>query len=970
MAAYNHDLGAPLLPGGVANPVNNLLNPVRAAAGMVGMAMLGATGWAMRHLNLNSGVHEMSASGGAEPAWTPFMPKDDMEKVIVRPGPAGTIIAALPSLDGVTCLFSYGSLLDHDEKVKSFSDGAEISDAWIYGSKVEDDLAKATGNQGDVLKGRLICFPLLKFPAKLQEVDQFRGYNPSKPDAKTIRRAVVYTVKEDGTSKKAYWYYKGDEVSSVSAKDFKLVPVAPIKVLTWNLAAINNNPFEYHIDSPDPSYLKVMSAYQDFIENPGARDIPIDQVFTEQYYNQLMITMGKFDLEGVEEVGEIWRKDWKTRKIITGFIKDSDIENKRFVSMPDRITSSINTVNGPVNRPAVTNAYDGRIDTIPEWWEAWKEFMFVRGLRLGSKQGSSKRPYELLRLIRQPKYPLSKEEERISLPLQIMSLAIYDAIQVHIMNTVAPDSWRPLKTQLLNTMVNKKMPRLMEILSHTYADYDLICLQEVATTFIDTITEKMGKDYFTVCPEDMVESRDQNTVLLLKSSRFDQSSLQEVTDKVKERFEAAAAPPRAVGLGSGDLLTIEVRERSMIGGQPYLLTSFHGDANGHSTMPLLKALVKTKELFPQHKLILGIDANTYAKPGPGQLGVNDFATAFGALGFTTSVGDKPDPAEFTTSSARTFLQPAYSKAVKIEDRMTAGDHNPKDFIVFEKNAFKLSDPAKDNTGDRKFNEKQMFPCMDFPSDHAIVSAKLSAKRINEHPISLIVWDVDGTLAASRSLGYVVTNQVMEARGYPRISQKDYDLGTAYPTIGRMSFHITKTITDPIGEVLAKDFDIATVDVIKSGKSDVVLYPGAELLLKDIESTGSKQAVLSNGIGAYVRAILDVNHVSQYFCPVLGADMVVRPKPNPDGIIECSETLSIPLKYAVYIGDSPSDAKAARAAGIPSIGVSWGSHTYNELVAYFDVMCADFYSLREVLKAMGMPLPLPGRKNALRDIPHQ
>ena len=47
-----------------------------------------------------------------------------------------------------------------------------------------------------------------------------------------------------------------------------------LKLVTWNIAAINNNPFEYWITHEDAAYNKLMADVQSFIDAPGARDVP------------------------------------------------------------------------------------------------------------------------------------------------------------------------------------------------------------------------------------------------------------------------------------------------------------------------------------------------------------------------------------------------------------------------------------------------------------------------------------------------------------------------------------------------------------------------------------------------------------------------------------------------------------------------------------------------------------------------
>ena len=42
-----------------------------------------------------------------------------------------------------------------------------------------------------------------------------------------------------------------------------------LRVATWNIAAINNNPFEYWITHDDADYNVLMEGVQSFIDQPG-----------------------------------------------------------------------------------------------------------------------------------------------------------------------------------------------------------------------------------------------------------------------------------------------------------------------------------------------------------------------------------------------------------------------------------------------------------------------------------------------------------------------------------------------------------------------------------------------------------------------------------------------------------------------------------------------------------------------------
>ncbi len=60
-----------------------------------------------------------------------------------------------------------------------------------------------------------------------------------------------------------------------------------VKALTWNIAAINNNPFEYWITADDPSYNTLMSKVSKFIESPGDADVTIGSIFSDSMYDKL-----------------------------------------------------------------------------------------------------------------------------------------------------------------------------------------------------------------------------------------------------------------------------------------------------------------------------------------------------------------------------------------------------------------------------------------------------------------------------------------------------------------------------------------------------------------------------------------------------------------------------------------------------------------------------------------------------------
>ena len=132
-----------------------------------------------------------------------------------------------------------------------------------------------------------------------------------------------------------------------------------LKLATWNIAAINNNPFEYWITHDDPKYNALMKSVQEFIDSPGERDVPVSHVFTPARWEELKARMVGAGWSGVDATEQFWTTDYSSRKIVSGFLKDAAIGEKRLASMPDRVTNTINTASGvPVYRPTVRSCRD------------------------------------------------------------------------------------------------------------------------------------------------------------------------------------------------------------------------------------------------------------------------------------------------------------------------------------------------------------------------------------------------------------------------------------------------------------------------------------------------------------------------------------------------------------------------------------------------------------------------------------
>lgn len=104
------------------------------------------------------------------------------------------------------------------------------------------------------------------------------------------------------------------------------------------------------------------------------------------------------------------------------------------------------------------------------------------------------------------------------------------------------------------------------------------------------------------------------------------------------------------------------------------------------------------------------------------------------------------------------------------------------------------------------------------------------------------------------------------------------------------------------------------------------FPGVEASLSRLREAGIKLAVVTSKRQPSVRRALDsfpgLGTVVDCFVTM---EDTTEHKPRPAPLLKGLEVLGgVPREEAAYVGDSPHDIEAARAAGVLGVGVSWGA----------------------------------------------
>jgi pyrophosphatase PpaX len=96
------------------------------------------------------------------------------------------------------------------------------------------------------------------------------------------------------------------------------------------------------------------------------------------------------------------------------------------------------------------------------------------------------------------------------------------------------------------------------------------------------------------------------------------------------------------------------------------------------------------------------------------------------------------------------------------------------------------------------------------------------------------------------------------------------------------------------------------------------------VLPELRRRGVRLGIVTAKRLATVRLAFEViPDLEPNFDVVVGADETERHKPHPDPILLALRRLGAEPAAAAYVGDSPFDVQAAKAAGVHAVAVTWG-----------------------------------------------
>ncbi|MBR9843096.1 MAG: HAD-IA family hydrolase [Rhodobacteraceae bacterium] len=215
----------------------------------------------------------------------------------------------------------------------------------------------------------------------------------------------------------------------------------------------------------------------------------------------------------------------------------------------------------------------------------------------------------------------------------------------------------------------------------------------------------------------------------------------------------------------------------------------------------------------------------------------------------------------------------------------------------------------------------------------------------------VVFDLDGTLADTSGDLLAAANACFRDMGFGDVLTQGRDEGIALRggkamlkaglvRLGRMDMAVVEqyypVLLEAYGGAIAQH---------------TVLYPGAMDAVEALAGMGYGVGICTNKPEALAEQLMAELGAREAFGALVGADTLPVRKPDPEPLRETARRLGGDPAMTVLIGDSDTDRNTARAAGVPSVLVTFGPSGEDMAALEPEALLGDYADLPEMVQAL-------------------
>lgn len=195
---------------------------------------------------------------------------------------------------------------------------------------------------------------------------------------------------------------------------------------------------------------------------------------------------------------------------------------------------------------------------------------------------------------------------------------------------------------------------------------------------------------------------------------------------------------------------------------------------------------------------------------------------------------------------------------------------------------------------------------------------------------LLLFDCDGTLVDSQHHIISTMTQAFAACGLPRPAPNAIR-GTVGLSLVEAAAELLPGAGRPLHEAVAQAYRQAYHAARARDEADEPLFPGIPEMLGELNRAGYLLGVATGKGRRGLDAVLARHGLADLFVTLQTADRAPS-KPAPDMVYNALAETGSTAAETIVIGDTTYDMAMARNAGVTAIGVSWGYHPGDSLLA--------------------------------------
>lgn len=194
---------------------------------------------------------------------------------------------------------------------------------------------------------------------------------------------------------------------------------------------------------------------------------------------------------------------------------------------------------------------------------------------------------------------------------------------------------------------------------------------------------------------------------------------------------------------------------------------------------------------------------------------------------------------------------------------------------------------------------------------------------------ICIFDLDGTLLDTIKTIKYYGDLALKEFGIEEIPEDTYKIlvGTGIKNLIKGMLEYRGCYTEELFSKVFKVYDDA-YNANTFFKTEI--YKGIKETLKELKAKGIKVAIVSNKPDFAAKEVVEYFFGKDYFDYVTGQKPNGPLKPDPQEVLNIISTYNLEKGECIYIGDTGTDMKTGKNAGLYTVGVLWGFRKRDEL----------------------------------------